>query len=142
MRAIRLPLPLLGVVPIGYLTDLIYTRDMWMHRLDICRATGHEMVQTGEHDGRITALVLRDLERRLRPKLAGQAVVYELTGLAGGSFRLGTHARPVARITMDVLDFHLLASGRMPVDELPSQVSLSGDEHLAHLTLNNTSVPY
>src|SRR5712692_9807606 len=40
VRAVRLPLPLLGVAPIGYVTDLIYTRDMWMHRLDICRATG------------------------------------------------------------------------------------------------------
>jgi hypothetical protein len=43
---------------------------------------------------------------------------------------------------MDVLDFHLLASGRMPANEIPPQASLSGDEHLAHLTLNNTSVPY
>src|SRR5712671_5886310 len=51
VRAMRLPLPLLGVVPLGYLTDLIYTRDMWMHRLDICRVTGREMVQTPRHDG-------------------------------------------------------------------------------------------
>lgn len=142
VRAMRLPLPLLGVVPLGYLTDLIYTRDMWMHRLDICQATGREMVQTSRHDGRITTLVIRDLARKLRRKLAGQAVVYELTGLAGGSFRLGIPTRLAASITMDVLDFHLLASGRMPADELPSHVSWSGDEHLAHIALKNTSVPY
>jgi uncharacterized protein (TIGR03083 family) len=142
VRAIRLPLPVLGVVPLGYLTDLIYTRDMWMHRLDICRATGRELVQTAGHDGRITALVVRDLERHLTPKLAGQAVVYELTGLAGGGFRLGGDASPIARITMDVLDFHLQASGRLKADELASRTSFSGDEHMARLALDNTQVPY
>jgi uncharacterized protein (TIGR03083 family) len=142
VRAVRLPLPLLGVVPIGYATDLIYTRDMWMHRLDICRATGHEMVQTPRHDGRITALVVRDLERHLTPKLTSQAVVYELTGLAGGGFRLGENASPIARITMDVLDFHLQASGRLPAHELSSHASFSGDEHIARLALDNTHVLY
>jgi uncharacterized protein (TIGR03083 family) len=142
VRAIRLPLPVLGVVPLGYLTDLIYTRDMWMHRLDICRATGREMVQTQEHDGRITALVVRDLARKLTPKLAGQAVVYELTGISGGIFRLGENASPLARITMDVLDFHLQASGRLEADELSLHASCSGDEHMARLALDNTHVPY
>jgi len=142
VRAMRLPLPVLGVVPLGYLTDLIYTRDMWIHRLDICRATGHEMVQTPQHDGRITALVVRDLARKLSPQLAGQAVVYELTGLAGGGFRLGGTASPSARITMDVLDFHLQASGRLPAQERSAHVSCSGDESFAGLTLDNTHVPY
>ena len=142
VRAMRLPLPLLGVMPLGYLTDLIYTRDMWMHRLDICRATGHEMVQTPQHDGRITALVVRDLARKLTPKLAGQAVGYELTGISGGDFRLGETADPLASITMDVLDFHLTASGRLPANELSSHASFSGDEHIARLALDNTQVPY
>ena len=142
VRAVRLPLPLLGVAPIGYVTDLIYTRDMWMHRLDICRATGHEMVQTPRHDGRITTLVVRDLARKLTPKLAGQAVVYELTGLAGGGFSLGENASPIARITMDALDFHLQASGRLPAHELSSHASFSGDEHIARLALDNTHVLY
>lgn len=142
VRAIYLPLPMLGVVPIGYLTDLIYTRDIWMHRLDICRATGREMVQTQEHAGRITALVVRDLGRKLTPKLAGQAVVYQLTGIAGGAFRLGKNASPIARITMDVLDFHLQASGRLSSDEISPHTSFNGDEHMAHVALDNTRVPY
>ena len=140
VRAVRLPL--LGVAPIGYVTDLIYTRDMWMHRLDICRATGREMVQTPRHDGRITTLVVRDLARKLTPKLAGQAVVYELMGIAGGCWSLGENASPIARITMDVLDFHLKASGRLPAIELASHASCSGDEHIARLALDNTQVPY
>lgn len=142
VRALRLPLPVLGVVPLGYLTDLIYTRDMWMHRLDICRTTGREMVQTLQHDGRITALVVRDLERLLTPKLAGQAVVYELTGSAGGGFRLGANTSPIASITMDVLDFHLLASGRLKAEELSAHASWSGDEQMARLALDHTHVVY
>ena len=142
VSAVHLPLPLLGVVPLGYATDLIYTRDMWMHRLDICRATGSEMVQTPRHDGRITALVVRDLARKLTPKLAGQAVVYELTGISGGCWSLGENASPIARITMDVLDFHLLAAGRLPEHELASHASCSGDEQIARLALDNTQVPY
>ena len=142
VRAVRLPIPQLGVMAIGYVTDLIYTRDLWMHRLDLCKATGREMVQTQEHDGRITALVVRDLARKLRPKLAGQAIVYELTGIAGGMFRLGANASPIARITMNALDFHLQASGRLPAPELSSHASFSGDEQLARLALDNTHVLY
>ena len=142
LRAIRVPLPELGFVPIGYLTDLIYTRDMWMHRLDICRATGREMIQTSHHDGRITALVVRDLARKLTPRLGGRAVAYELTSISGGCWILGENVRPIARITMDVFDFHLLASGRMPADKLSSHASVVGDEQIARLALDNTQVPY
>jgi len=142
VRTMRLPLPLLGVVPLGYLTDVIYTRDMWMHRLDICKATGREMVQTPRHDGRITALVVRDLARKLRPKLGGQAVACELIGSAGGSFHLGGNASPGARITMDVLDFHLIASGRLPAQKRSAYVSYSGDKNLVDLALDNTQIPY
>ena len=142
LRALRVPLPALGIVPIGYLTDLIYTRDMWMHRLDLCRATQREMVMTPEHDGRIVALVIRDLVRKLTPRLGGRAVAYELTGISGGCWSLGENVRPIARITMDVLDFHLLASGRLPANELSSHASFSGDEQIARLALDNTQVPY
>ena len=143
LRTIRVPLPALGgIVPIGYLTDLIYTRDMWMHRLDICRATEREMIQTSQHDGRITALVVRDLVRKLTPRLGGRAVAYELTGISGGCWSLGENVRPIARITMDVIDFHLLASGRLPANELSSHTSVVGDEQIARLALDNTQVPY
>jgi hypothetical protein len=142
LRAIRIPLPELGFVPIGSLTDLIYTRDMWMHGFDICRATGSEMIQTSHHDGRITALVVRDLARKLTPRLGGQAVAYELTGIPGGCWSLGENVRPIARITMDVLDFHLLASGRLPANELSSHTSVAGDEQIARLALDNTQVAY
>jgi uncharacterized protein (TIGR03083 family) len=143
LRAFRVPLPALGgIVSIGYLTDLIYTRDMWMHRLDICRATGREMVQTSQHDGRITVLVVRDLARKLTPRLGGRAVAYQLTGISGGCWSLGENARQIATITMDVLDFHLLAAGRLSANELASRASIQGDNQIARLALENTQVPY
>ena len=144
LRAIRVPLPVLGFVRIDYLTDLIYPRDMWMHRLDLCRATGREMVQTPEHDGRIVALVMRDLAASLRSKLGEASVVYTLTGTAGGSWRLGGKSRPTAGIQMDVLDFNRLASERITAREAQaaSIVQLTGDIALALKALENSSVPY
>ena len=49
---------------IGYLLDVILTRDPWMHRVDIARATGRELVLTAEHDGRIVADVVAEWARR------------------------------------------------------------------------------
>ena len=50
----------LGKRPLGYLMDIVYTRDVWMHRVDICRATGRQPVLTAEHDGRLIADMVAD----------------------------------------------------------------------------------
>ena len=44
---------------VGYLLDVILTRDAWMHRVDVSRATGRELVLTADHDGRIVGAVTR-----------------------------------------------------------------------------------
>ena len=144
VRALRLPIPMIGVARIDYLTDLIYTRDMWMHRLDICRATGREMVLSTEHDGRIVALVMRDLARDLARKRDDFAVVYELAGPAGGAWRIGRAARVDATIRMDALAFNLLASGRLAADRARalSTTVVVGDEAAAAWALEQTSVVY
>src|SRR5205085_910601 len=49
---------------LSYLFDIIFTRDSWMHRVDITRATRHEMMLTPEHDGRIVADVVAEWARR------------------------------------------------------------------------------
>lgn len=41
--------------PLGCLMDRIYTRDAWMHRADLARATGRPLVLSAGHDGRIVA---------------------------------------------------------------------------------------
>ena len=143
VRALRVPLPALGgVVPLGYLTDLIYTRDMWMHRLDLCRATGREMVMTPEHDGCIVALVVRDLEKKLGAKLRTTSVVYHLSGDIGGMWLLGAKSSPAATIHLDVLDFNLLASGRLTPEEAETRASIEGESALAREVLNHTNIPY
>ena len=42
--------------------DMVWTRDVWMHRIDITRATGRPLVGklTAEHDGRIVADIVAE----------------------------------------------------------------------------------
>lgn len=47
----------------AYLLDIILTRDPWMHRVDIARATGREIQLTAAHDGRIIADVVAEWAR-------------------------------------------------------------------------------
>lgn len=131
-------------VQIGYLTDLILMRDLWMHRLDIARATGRPMELSPEHDGRITALVVRDLHETVPPSLQEAGIIYQLTGPAGGSWEIGSNHNPAAYLTMDALDFQLVASGRLGAEEAVSQslVALEGEIELARRALASTSVMY
>ena len=131
-------------VSFGELIDNIFTRDMWMHRLDICQATGREMVQAPNHDSRITALVMRDLDAHLSRKLGGHSVIYRLTGHAGGEWTVGGNSAAGAEISMDTFDFHRLASGRITYQQALEQnlVKIAGDESLGRLALQHTVVLY
>lgn len=88
---------------IGYLTDTILTRDPFMHRVDIARATGVRLEPTREHEGRIVDDVVREWAGR-----HGQAYALELTGPAGGSWQRGVGEQ----VTMDALEFCRVLSGR------------------------------
>ena len=145
LRKLRAPMgPPLGTTSIEYLTDLIYTRDTWMHRADIARATSRPFAQTAAHDGRVVALVMRDLSRVLAEQLRGHSVVFDLGGPAGGRYRVGKMAEPTAIVKMDVVEFNRLASRRLTPQVARSQglVMISGDHSLADLILAETSVPY
>jgi len=89
---------------VGYLTDVILTRDPWMHRLDLARATGRDPVLTADHDGVIVADVVAEWARR-----HGQPYRLQLTGPAGGSWSSGTGNE---EISMDAADFCRVISGR------------------------------
>ena len=99
----------------GYLLDVILTRDTWMHRVDIARATGHELVLTADHDGRIVADVVAEWARR-----HGQPFTLHLEGPAGGTFTsagTGSADQPVSGdqgevITIDAVEFCRILSGR------------------------------
>jgi uncharacterized protein (TIGR03083 family) len=88
----------------GYLVDTIFTRDTWMHRLDISRATGRQMVLTPKHDGRLIAEVVAEWARRHR-----QPFTLILTGPAGGQWRSGTGGQ---HIELDALEFGWSLAGR------------------------------
>ena len=88
----------------GYLFDVIHTRDPWMHRIDICRATGREPVLSAGHDGRILADVVADWASR-----HGQPFTLTLTGPAGGSFRAGESGPD---LELDAVEFARILSGR------------------------------
>jgi uncharacterized protein (TIGR03083 family) len=135
--------PPVGRASVGYLMDNIFTRDTWMHRYDICVATNREMVLSPVHDGRISALVIRDLEKILRPVTGSSSFVLDLTGPAGGIWQFGK-GTPSTTITMDALDFHILASDRVTAGEIIEQgkVFLSGDADFGKMVLDNFSVPY
>jgi len=141
IKPIGIPHPVGGYLTVQHLMWIIHSRDTWMHRLDICRATGREFYQTPEHDGRIVALVMRDVERCLRGKLNGQAVIFDLSGVAGGIWQVGSGAAQ-ATIHMDALDFNILASGRFSYEEGRARASLNGDVALAELALEKTLVLY
>ena len=145
LRLVTIPVPGSNLrVSMGDLIDNIYTRDMWMHRADICRATGREMVQTAEHDGRIVALVVRELDRSLKTKLNGHSVIYRLTGKAGGEWVVGSSTAVEAVISLDVIEFNRLASGRITAQAALDQglVKIEGDSAVATLALSNTLVLY
>jgi len=88
----------------AYLVDVILTRDPFMHRLDICAATGLDPRPTAEHDGRLVDDVVREWAQR-----HGQPYNLELTGPAGGVWDTGAGAE---RITLDALEFCRIVSGR------------------------------
>jgi uncharacterized protein (TIGR03083 family) len=89
---------------IGYVTDVILTRDPWMHRLDLARATGRHPVHTADHDGIIVADIVAEWARR-----HGQPYRLELSGPAGGHWTSGTGGE---EIVMDAADFCRVLSGR------------------------------
>ncbi len=141
-RLIALPHPIAGWLRLTHLAEVILTRDTWMHRLDLCRATERDMLVTADHDGRVVALAMRDLAHQLSGKLNGRSVGFELTGIAGGLWRIGKSANPEATIHADALDFNIYASGRFTFDEIRLRVVLTGDTALAEQALRATKVLY
>lgn len=88
----------------GYLFDIILTRDTWMHRVDITRATGAPMELTADHDGRIVADVVAEWARR-----HGQPFTLRLTGPAGGAWASGSGGED---IELDAVEFCRIMADR------------------------------
>jgi len=142
VRKIHLPMGSLGFTSVEYLVDTIYSRDQWMHRYDICAATGKEMVVTPAHDGRIVALVVRDAARKLKSELAQRTIALRLVGAIEATYLLGNKTIPDCTVAMDLFDFNLLASGRITAEETAGRTAVSGDRATANWFLAHIEVPY
>jgi uncharacterized protein (TIGR03083 family) len=89
---------------LGYLIDVILTRDPWMHRADIARATGASHKLTAGHDGVLVADVVAEWAAR-----HGQPYTLRLSGPAGGLWQRGSGG-PV--IETDAAGFCRILAGR------------------------------
>ncbi len=136
-----IPHPVPGWISMRHLMLVIHSRDTWIHRLDICRATNRPFRQTTDHDGRINALVVRDLAGSLSRTLGPRAIALELEGPAGGKWRLGRGV-PSATIRMDTLDFNIYASGRFTAGEAAARATFRGDLELAQKAFPKFAVLY
>ena len=88
----------------GYLVDVILTRDTWMHRTDVAAATGREPHLTADHDGVLVADVATEWATR-----HGRPCRLTLTGPAGGTSAWGD-GRPAYEL--DAVEFCRVLSGR------------------------------
>ena len=95
---------------LGYLIDTILTRDTWMHRIDITRATGRPPNLTTGHDAVLVADVADEWAAR-----HGRPCHLHLTGAAGGSWTFGAGGPAV---DLDAIDFCRTLSGREPGTDL------------------------
>lgn len=100
---------------LGYLIDLVYLRDMWMHRVDASRATGRELELTADHDGRIVADVVAEWARRHQ-----QLFLLELTDVAGGRYaaEIAISGGTPSLLSLDAVEFCRTLAGRSPASGL------------------------
>lgn len=92
------------------LLDVILTRDVWTHRVDIARATGRHLVLDPDTDGQIVADIVAEWAGR-----HGQPFELTLGGPAGGTFTQGDGGQ---RLELDAVEFCRVLSGRAQGDGL------------------------
>ena len=88
----------------GFLVDVILTRDTWMHRIDVARASGLDADLAAEHDGVLVADVVAEWAGR-----HGQPCTVQLSGPAGGRWAFGSGGTEVSQ---DAVEFCRGLSGR------------------------------
>ena len=89
---------------LGFLIDVVLTRDPWLHRSDLTAAGGLPMELTAEHDGVIVADVVQEWASR-----HGQPCTLVLSGPAGGRWDLNGGGDV---LELDAVEFCRILSGR------------------------------
>jgi uncharacterized protein (TIGR03083 family) len=102
---LKLPAPV-GRQSLSYLFDVGFTRDLWMHRIDLTTAAGTAFEVDGSHDGRIVADLVAEWATT-----HNDPFTLELTGPAGGTFTSGPGGECVE---IDAIAFTRTLAGRLP----------------------------
>jgi uncharacterized protein (TIGR03083 family) len=92
--------------PLGYLYDIGFTRDVWMHRVDLSRAIGRTFNATAEHDGRMVADIIAEWASTHADPFS-----LKLTGPAGGIYVRDSADRGDC-LEVDAIDCCRILSGR------------------------------
>lgn len=130
--------PMPGKMSFAYLVDVIYPRDQWMHRMDICRATGKTLVITPAHDERLLDLVMLDVAETLGGEIPVQV---NITGGLTTSYCFGD-GEPQAELNIDFHEFNRRASMRTTAEEARQTVTVRGDEAVVTEFLQKCPVLY
>ena len=109
---LNLPAPV-GRQPLAYLFNVGFTRDTWMHRIDLAEATGKPFNADAGHDGRIVADLVAEWATT-----HGLPFVLELTGPAGGHYTQGTAGE---HVIIDAITFARTLAQRAPGDGVLSR---------------------
>lgn len=121
-----------GPVRMGYLYNVIYLRDAWMHTIDLSRATSSPRLRdraagSSEFAAAQTMIVDQIMRDASIAWGAGPAVEVELRGEISGVWQLG-EGEVCARIAGSGVDAFRRLSGRAPDTEV---LAVSGDPALA-----------
>jgi uncharacterized protein (TIGR03083 family) len=101
---LNLPEPI-GRKPVSYLFDMGFTRDLWMHRIDLTQAAGTIFDADPDHDGRIVADIVAEWATT-----HSEPFTLTLTGPAGGDFTSGEDGE---HVEVDTIDFCRTLAGRL-----------------------------
>ncbi len=105
VRRVKIPTGVGYNMTMGHLMDRVFTRDQWMHRIDIAAATDRDLELTANHDGRLVEDVVLEWAQ-----IHGEPFELVLDGPAGGTYRSGNDG---PRIEMDAIEFCLVLAGRL-----------------------------
>ena len=109
-RLVPLYNPLFGLTTLGFAMDTIFTRDVFVHRIDIARSDGTEF-NAGPHDRRVFEDCLRHWARKSKANLR-----FELDGPLHGFYVTG--GSPAAVVRGTGVDLVRVLAGRLEPESL------------------------
>lgn len=118
-RLIPLYNPLFGLTTLSFAMDVIFTRDVFAHRIDVATSAGTEL-SVGPNDRRIFADCLRHWARNTQANLR-----FELDGPLDGNYLIGKGS--VASVRGRGTDLVRVLAGRLA----PEELTIEGDRERA-----------